>query len=90
MSGNLRDTLGNLDLSLETLAAGPSGDDWSPLCFFGCFLNGCHGAWSNASWCGGNGNCDSSQCNVNSNNWHQPPNCYGMSCDTRVLNAQAG
>ena len=77
MSENLRDTLSNLDLSLDdAYCRTPYDIPW--WCHFGCVGVGCQGYGNSINNCGGC-DCRTNQCNNTTSTISQ--NCGGWACD---------
>lgn len=76
MSGNLRDTLSDLDLKLDDAnqyCSGPYDIPW--WCLFPCWGLGCHGAGNSVNYCP-MGNCSSQACSNTSDHWGH--SCQGI------------
>jgi hypothetical protein len=74
MQENLRDTLSNLDLSLDDKLCNTDPYHIPWWCFFPCWGLGCHGAGSSVNYCP-MGNCSSQACSNNADDWGH--NCHG-------------
>ena len=90
MSGNLRDTLGELDLGLDdAYCRAPYDIPW--WCHFGCVGVGCQGYGNSIHNCGNPpSNCSAGQCNSGHENYDYQQ-CEGSpSCNALVQNWEIG